>query len=192
MSFVFLHADVAKKIRAVYVFGSAVRGELHKQSDIDLFVEAEEKDELLVKQTLDSAMVRFSSSKDFEKWKLLSFTYPIVAHVGRLDEWDLKTSIASEGIALYNKRSILTSDERFVLFSITYPVLKKEYVRLRRVLFGRDEEEYKNTGLICQVGGRRISSTVFMVPKTQQQRVMDSLSIMKNNYRMIELTTAQN
>lgn len=186
LSFVFQNPD-AQRIRSIHLFGSAVRGELHPKSDIDLFVECKKEDEKRVEQVVNSGIVKFESSKDYQKWKLLKFTYPFAVNFGRLQEWDLKLSIASEGIQLYNKENTVSMGERKVLFTIKYPKGKKNYIKLRRLLFGRDEEYYIGTGLVGSMKGKKTSSNVFIIPKEGQTRMREILAKEKVEFSMQEI-----
>ena len=190
LSFVFQHPD-ASVIQSIYLYGSAMRGQLHPQSDIDLFIECKQKDEKRTQQVFDSGVVKFTSSKDYQKWKLFHFLYPFSIQVGQLAEWDLKLSIASEGLLLYSQKPIIPTGERKVLFTITLPKKKKEYIKVRRVLFGRDEEFYRNTGLLRCWKGQKLSSTVFIVPQEEQRRVIDTLSKEKINFSMKEIISLE-
>ncbi len=186
-SFAFQKGEINKKIRAVHLFGSAVRGELTKKSDIDLFVECAKEDEETVQRGMASAIVTFTSSQDYEKWKLMKHTYPFSVQTGSLQEWDLKTSIISEGITLYTRKPHTLAGERSVLFVITYPKEKKKYIKTRRMLFGRDEEYYKGKGIVYQKGGKKIGPNVFIVPKEEQMKIIDLLAEQKVNYAMKEI-----
>ena len=191
LSFLFQSAEVPSKIKAIYVFGSAVRGGLEKGSDIDLFVECAKSDDARVRSLIHSAIVKFTSSQDYEKWKLFKFTYPFSVQVGRLEEWDLKLSIASEGLLLYQIRQPFPSGERMILCSITYPKKKKEYIKLRRWLFGRDESYYRGTGIISEMRGKKISSTVFLIPQHEQTRMIGLLSKKKVDFTMEEIVVLE-
>lgn len=186
LSFIFQNKEAADKINTIYLFGSAVRGELHKNSDIDIFLSCKPKDEQHVKNLTESAIIRFTSSLDYKKWKLLKFTYPFSLQYGNIQEWDLKLSIASEGIVLYSKTS-LPQGERYVLFTVTYPSKKNKYIALRRLLFGRDEEQYIQEGIIHKLGGKKISPHVFMLPKEEQTTLIDLLSKHEISFSMKEI-----
>ncbi len=190
LSFVFHNHDAGKVIKSIYLFGSAVRGELEKSSDIDLFVECEKEDETKVKSLLDSGIIKFTASQDFQKWKLFHFRYPFSAQIGQMAEWELKLSIASEGISLYNQKGISSAantGERKVLFILNYPKKKKGYIKVRRLIFGRDESYYQGTGLLHKYRGQRISATVFILPKEYQGSMMDALSKEKVIFSMKEV-----
>ncbi len=188
LSFVFQNPAAGKKIKSIYLFGSAVRGELQKTSDIDLFIECEKNAEEKTKALVNSGIVKFTASKDYQKWKLFKFTHPFSFQAGKLSEWSLKLSIASEGILLYSKLKILAEGERKVLFIIKYPREKKGYIKVRRLIFGRDEFYYRGTGLLNTYQGERISSNVFIIPKEYQTTMIDVLSKKKIAFSMKEIT----
>lgn len=191
LSFIFQNQEVGKRIKSIYLFGSAVRGELEKKSDIDIFVECEKEDEGRVQSLVDSGVIKFTASLDYQKWKLFHFTYDFSMQIGQLAEWELKLSIASEGILLYNLKGIsnaVNMGERKVLFILNYSKKKKEYIKIRRLIFGRDESYYRGTGLLHKYKGQRISANVFMVPKEFQTMMMDALSKEKVIFSMKEIT----
>jgi len=191
LSFIFQNQEAGKKIKSIYLFGSAVRADMQKSSDIDLFVECEQKQEEKVKSLVDSGIIKFTASKDYQKWKLFHFTYPFSFQMGQLAEWDLKLSIASEGILLYSKSVVHFSGQRKVLFVMTYPTKKKEYIKIRRLIFGRDESYYKETGLLKAYHGEKVSSNVFVIPKEYQTVMIDALSKEKVIFSMKEITVLE-
>ena len=101
LSFFFLEREADNKVISVYLFGSAARGELDKESDIDIFINCEAADEDVILKSAESAKKKFVLSKDFEKWKGFDFTYPISIKSGPLHEWELRTTIESEGIEIF-------------------------------------------------------------------------------------------
>ncbi len=188
LSFIFQNPAAAREIKSIYLFGSAVHGSLQTASDIDLFVECEKDTEKKTKALIDSGIIKFTYSKDYQKWKLFKFVHPFSFQIGQLDEWDLKLSIASEGILLYSKSKVLTMGERKVLFIIEYPKKKKEYIKVRRLIFGRDEPYYQGTGLLNNYRGKKISSNVFIIPKEYQAIIIDILSKEKVSFSMKEIS----
>ncbi|MEK6857757.1 MAG: hypothetical protein AABX39_04180, partial [Nanoarchaeota archaeon] len=151
-----------------------------------LFFDCDRQDEELVKKLTESGIVKFEQSKDFEKWKFLKFKYPFSVQSGNLKEWELKTSIASEGFLLYSKKRILEEGERKVVFVIKHPAKKKEYIRIKRILFGRTEEHYKGKGLIQSMNGLQLSSNVFIIPKDEQSKIKELLTKEKIDFSMRE------
>lgn len=164
-----------------------MRGELHKDSDIDLFFDCKKEEELTVKQITNAGILRFQNSKDFEKWKLFNFTPSFSVQIGAIKEWDLQLSIASEGFLLYSRKHILEVGERKVLFIVKYSKKKREYIKIRRLLFGRDEYYYKGKGIVNELQGKRICSHTFVVPKTAQTMIIDLLAKEKIDFSMTEI-----
>jgi len=187
LSFFFVQKEAAVKVQAVYLFGSAVRGQMEKKSDLDLFFECSPGDEQRVRQLAEAARLRFVSSKEYAKWKLLKFTYPFSFQIGKLKEWGLKSSIASEGMLLFSRKLQESSGQRKVLFLISYPQSKRGYIRIKRLLFGRSEKEYRDSGLVKESGGEQLNSTSFLIPKEAQTRMIEILAGEKVDFSMREM-----
>ncbi len=169
LSFLFLDGTLNKFISKIFLYGSAVRGQLQKESDIDIFIDCDRAD--TVERNVRAAFARFYQSTDYKKWKLLGFHYPLSVQAGRLQEWQLQSSIASEGILLFSKKAELQTGERFDLFTWEFPKDKKKYLRLTRTLFGRNEKGYKDKGLLGELKGRRYGSNVVLIPKEREEEL---------------------
>ncbi len=188
LSFLFLNKGIAKHINAIYLFGSAVRGELEKESDVDIFIDSESAEvEVLARKSISI----FMKSKDYDKWKLMNFTYSVSVQVGKLAKWDLKSSIEAEGILLYSKSPAITSANRNVLFTIALPEKKPQYLKFIRSFFGRNEKGYNDKGIIGNINGTKLSATVFIVAKEYQQQIEQALQQQKVEYSFREIAFFQ-
>ena len=187
LSFVFLDSSINDFIKGVYLYGSAVRGELSEDSDIDIFIDCDEEKEKIIENIAKSALSRFYKSKDFDKWKLFKFNYNISFQAGNLMAWQLKTSIMAEGILLYSKKSEILPAERKVLFTYELPKKKRQYLHFIRSLFGRKEKGYKDNGLLGEVNGKKISTNVIIIPKESQQKISEFMQKEKIDYSMKEI-----
>ncbi len=187
LSILFTDPKIASLINSVYLYGSAVRGELTAESDLDLFIDCSPTLAETLEKSAKAALSRFYQSKDFEKWKLLRFTHPISLQAGQLNQWELKSSIEAEGIILYSKKPSLSSAERQMLLVFTLPKSKKKYLYFIRALFGRKEREYTGGGLLEELGGRKLSSTVVIVPKENSPRLIQYFNKEKINYTLSEI-----
>jgi len=187
ISFIFLKKEIAKHVKNIYLFGSAVRGELNKSSDIDLFFDCEIKNQITIEKDIKSALSLFYDSKDYEKWKNYKFTYPLSIQSGDVKTWELYTSILSEGILLYSQNIATSIAERKVLFFIVLPKNKKKYLTVTRALFGRKEVGYASNGLLSKIDGEKLSATVFFIKKEHQQKIMHFLNKEKIMYSMKEI-----
>lgn len=187
ISFIFLNPEAGKAINGIYLFGSAVRGELTNESDIDIFIDCDIKKEELIEKLSKVGILNFYRSKDFEKWKVLKFNYPLSVKVGDINTWHLKSSIMSEGILLYSKKISIVPLERMILFVYTLPKIKKKYLHFIRLLYGRKEKGYKGEGFLREVNGKRIGTNTFIVPKENQQIVMKFMQKENIDYSMKEI-----
>lgn len=188
LCFLFLNKGIAKQINAIYLFGSAVRGELEKKSDVDIFIDSESTEvEALARKSISV----FTKSNDYDKWELMKFTYSVSVHAGKLENWELKSSIQAEGILLYSKTPIVASADRSVLFTIILPKKKSQYLQFIRSFFGRKEKGYNDKGILGNIKGTRISATVFIVKKEYQQQIEQALQQQKINYSFKEMSFFQ-
>lgn len=191
LSFIFLDASINDCIKDVYLYGSAVRGELTDNSDIDIFIHCDTKKEEIVERIVKAALSRFYNSKDFDKWKLFKFDYTISVNAGDIMAWQLKTSIMAEGILLYSKTPEMLPGERQVLINYEIPKKKKQYLHFIRGLFGRKEKGYKDHGLLGEVNGKRLGKDVILIPKENQQKITEFMQREKINYSMKEICVFQ-
>ncbi len=197
LSFIFLDATLISKCNAIYLFGSAARGEMETGSDIDLFFDFESffpdaaRNEKMITEkesAIQAALSRFSNSNDFQKWKQLEFTFPFTINIGNLEEWELKTSILADGILLYSREPAAAVTKRYILIVYTLPKKKTEYLFFVRTLFGRKEEGYKDTGLAGACQAKKIGSNALLVPQDSRQQILAFLQKEKVAYSFIEVS----
>lgn len=200
LSFVFLDPTITNKCNAVYFFGSAARGVMEEESDIDLFFDYESffsdttRDEKMIgekESAIQAALSRFSKSNDFKKWKQLEFNPPFSVSVGKLKEWELRTSVLADGILLYSKETLTFVIKRQILITYTLPQKKTKYLYFVRTLFGRKEEGYKDTGIVGACNAKRIATTVILVPKEHAENIFTFLQKEKIEYSFIEVGIIQ-
>ncbi|MBI4439936.1 nucleotidyltransferase domain-containing protein [Candidatus Woesearchaeota archaeon] len=187
LAFVFLDAGINSLVRRIYLFGSAARGGIEKKSDIDVFIDCKPENERTVEGIAKSAISRFYKSRDYEKWGLLKFEYPISVQAGDISGWQLKTSVMAEGILLYSNKAEITAAERKAIFTLELPKGKKEYVSFIRGLFGRKEKGFKDNGKLGEANGTKVSSNVIIVPKESQKNIEEFLQKRKISYSMREI-----
>ena len=187
LGFLFLDNDVKDKINSIHLYGSAVRGELTKSSDIDVFIDTALENEATITGIANAAFGRFYKSNDYNKWKLLKFSHLISVQVGKLITWELKTSIIADGIILYSKKSEILPAKRSVLFIFQLPKQKRKYLHLTRLLYGRKEHGYKEHGFLKEVNGKKISSNIIIVPQESIQKTIEVFQKDSVNYSMKEI-----
>lgn len=184
-----LTAFILKKnppAKGIYLFGSFARGDFGPESDVDIFINTEEKDAARVKKVARRALARLKKAPVFTKYELEGVDkHNVNFTVGNIEKFDLKESISAEGIIFYGPPLGLKPNK--ALFVITPPKSKAKYMKVRRELFGRKEKKYHGRGLIKSSGGKELTSRVFVVPKTKQKKVLDFLRKEKVKYKLFNV-----
>ena len=178
-------------IRNIIVFGSVARGDFDKESDVDIFIDTAKEDvSSMVKKALNEF---YSHSRG--TWVLRGIENQIVPIVGDLnsEKWsNLKKEIISNGIVIYGRYQELPNNiKSYVL--ITYSISKfkpKEKSKFIRNLLGykliQNKKEYKIEGLLQQLEGIKVSKSVILVPKENQQKVYEFFSKSKASFEIRE------
>jgi len=175
-------------IKDIILFGSVARDEDDENSDIDLFINInEKKDEQKIEDKLKKEIPKFYKSKIAEPFVLRGIKNEIKIHVGILDEWKLKRSIISDGITLYGKYKELPKKQKHLML-FTFDPIKNITKRnkITRLLFGRKEKGYLKSGLLEQFEGKKLSPTCFIVPIEHSKGVIKIFSREKVSYRLFE------
>jgi predicted nucleotidyltransferase len=103
VSFVLENLNELEKIKSIILFGSVARGEETKDSDVDLFFDTDDKK---IGKKIETIRENFFKSVKYKNyWKLHGIDNEINIISGKLDEWELKDSIAGNSILLYGKYS---------------------------------------------------------------------------------------
>lgn len=181
------------EIREIVLFGSVVRNEADKNSDIDLFIDiGANNNEEQIKKIVNVELKRFSQSKISELWKLRGINNEINVLVGNLDEWELRRSIVGEGVTLYGKfKEIPKNLKNYVYYNILPIKNIAKRNKIIRNLFGRKEKNYSQQGMVFQFGGKRESPSSFFVPVENSRKINAFLEDNHVDYRFFEIWTDQ-
>lgn len=177
----------AGKINQIILFGSVVRGEATKKSDVDLFVNCDER----LEKKINSIKEKFYKSVRFEKyWKLLNVENEINCSVGNLDDWsDLQKSIIADGIVLFGKYKGKAKTENYYLFVIGSGEDRNRSLSVWRKLYGYAQKvgkkRYSSEGLIKECGGKKLARGVFIIPSASAKKVASFLRKSKFRFEMI-------
>ena len=123
------------RVDKVILYGSVAENTFDKESDIDLFIETEQKNQ----KKVESLLELYKRSKEYEKFTLEGIENDISLKCGRLDEWKgLKRSILSHGFLLFGRYEAGTENLRHkILFMITLSKKSKaEKVKVWRKIYG--------------------------------------------------------
>lgn len=160
-----LEKDLLDEIQLIILFGSSVRGEATRKSDVDLFIDVAHRE-----NEIDEQLVRIT--EDFyalagEKWKQMRVDNPISLKVGRLSEWKaLQPAIVTDGLVLYGKyKPEFFEGKHRVIFSWTNTRLSEsQRIMVNRTLYGYNRLGTRYPGLLQQYGGEKMSPGSIMVP----------------------------
>jgi|SRR3989339_471696 len=173
----------------IILFGSSARGEADKESDIDIFFNIR-KEERNTKKIIKVELDKFYKSRIYETFKLKGISNLIKFEIGNLDDWKLKRSIISDGILLYGKYKEVPKDKRgFVHFYLNPIKIIAKRNKIIRELFGRTEKKYARKGMVEIIGGKKISSSSFIVPIEKSNEISIFLNKEKAKYTLFEFWT---
>ena len=180
-----------KKIINIYLFGSVVREETHKDSDIDLFIESQKDIQEEINKITDKF---YKSSKYLKYWKPLNIKNQIKCIVGNLKDYpDLKRSIISNSIVLYSQFKEKLRGKNYSLFLLEFKGDFKDKVRLWRKLYGykqtRKDKKYETKGIIEQNQGKKLSKGVFITPIENSNQVIKELKNLKIKYKIFDISS---
>ena len=176
------------KIDTAILFGSIVSKEFDDESDIDIFLESDEKEE-----NINSLLNEYQKTKG-ENWKFKGITNQISLKVGKLKNWpELQRSIQSKGLLLYgNYKEIPENIENYSIFVLSFGKIKRiKKVSLWRSLYGYKQKtrkkRYIKMGLIENLNGKKLERGVIAIPSENEKRFRDFLNQNKIKYKIIEV-----
>ncbi len=172
-------------INRIFLFGSVARGDFDENSDVDIFIDTEQKNEKKLKKNAERALNRFYELER-EKWRLKSIPNQISLKVGSLNKWKLKESIETDGIILYSTASS-PNLKKYMLFNLEPVTPLKRRMKVIRNLFGRKELGYKEHGLVAKYGGKTFNPRSFMVPSEGQPEIAAFLAREKVKFSFEEI-----
>ena len=156
--------------KRIIVFGSFVKKDMDKESDIDLFIDCKEEDAEEIKIKFEEAVREVEKKKE---WKIRDIAYPISFIADNIEKkkWNrVKREIISNGIVLFDQfREFPDNAEHYII--ISYNLVKseeKEKVRISRKLYGysavKNDKTYIQKGMIEKLGGSRLGKGTIIIP----------------------------
>src|SRR3989338_2312660 len=194
LSLIFDKLKDSEKIKGIILFGSFARGNPRKDSDIDLFIDVEEKNKEEIEKHVRESLNEFEL-KSSKSWKLKGINNAIVPIVDSLDkdQWrELKRDISSYGLTLYGKyRSYLKGNRHAVLIEYDLKKLKqKNKMAALRRLYGykirKGKKTYSQKGLTTEVKGEKIQNGI-LVSIDNYKKVIDELRRMRVQIKVREV-----
>ncbi len=196
LSMVFENNDLKEKIKNVVLFGSIAKNSYDKQSDIDLFFDIKNKDEIDVIETNLKGILKSFEIKIEKTWKLKGVKLPITFIVGSLEgeTWaNVREEIISSGILLYGSYKEMPKNiKHYSLFCYSLKELnRKNKMKFIRKLFGyslkKGKKEYKLKGFLEKINGLKLGMNVVLVPLEDITKIKKIFGEFKIKYKVMEV-----
>jgi predicted nucleotidyltransferase len=168
------------------LYGSVAANTFDKESDIDLFVEADKKD----KKKIETLLELYKKSSDYEKFKLVGVKNEISIRCGKLEEWkDLKRSMISNGIVLYGRYTDKSEDSsQKVLFMLDVTGFSKtEKIKIWRKIYGYKQKVGKKVYISDSLAEEKIGRGAFLCGLENVEKVKEFLKKNKVKYRLKDI-----
>ena len=184
-----LDSPIGEKINKIILFGSAARGDATTESDIDLFLEADEK----IEKEVTKMISLFKASQAAQRWKLKGIANEISCQVGRLSQWSLRREVISSGIILYGKYEQLPENSKpYLLIILQNPKAKvAKQMQIWRKMYGYSQKvgkkRYRSKGLVEESGGKKLGKATLLLPMEKRRKVLEFLHKNKISYVLYEI-----
>lgn len=180
-----------KDFERIILFGSVARKEADKKSDVDIFIESKKNIQDKINEIIDRF---YNSSKYTKYWKALGIRNQIKCIVGSLNDFpDLKRSIVNNAIVLYAPYKGEVKGTSYALFIVSFRGAFKDKMRAWRKLYGssqkRGKKLYRTKGFLEDIGGKRISKGVFIIPIHKTKEAVSFLKKICVKYKVIEINS---
>jgi len=170
------------KVDRIILYGSVAANSFDRESDIDLFVESDKKEQ----KKIDSLLGLYRMSKEYEKFKLDGVENEISVKCGRLDDWKgLKRSMISNGVVLYGryegKSEGLGHKILFMTELASKP--KSEKIKIWRKLYGYRQKVGKKVYVSNGLAEKKIGRGAFFSSLENSDKVKEYLRKNRVKYK---------
>lgn len=179
-----------KHVRNVLLFGSAAHFAASEESDVDVFfdVSASKTFQLALRAKLNKAGEQFYLTPAALGFKSKGIDNEVSIKVGKLEEWELAKSIASNGIVLYSKYSAKPPDTKaYTILSWESP---KNKGALLNKIYGYRANNKHYPGLLEKTKSMKLGKAVIMVPAQSRDVFIDVMEKYKVNYSRYDIWAA--
>jgi len=174
-----------KYIEAVILFGSAVKGEMHKKSDIDIFLMFNSPNNPEIgEEGKEAQKIAIKIGNKYNLKNPFSFVF---FNKGESIDSDFLWEVVKEGITLYCKPELILGKKKFLkpaaLISYTYgKIPQKDKMFVKRQLYGykvkkkHKNKEYisKREGIIKEYG-KKMGRATFIIEAKKTDEILKLL-----------------
>ena len=178
--------EVTDSIRRIILFGSSIRDELDRMSDIDIFIDTTSPIDDKVKKRLNlfDEIAR-------KKWHSRKISYPIKCIVGDLDDsrWDnIREELIAQSIVLYGPLLELPEglNQKVLVEYVLQKIPQKAKVKFLRDFFGysnkKEKKVYYHKGMVEKLGGRKVNAII--IPREHLKKFKEFLHKYRIKYAL--------
>ncbi|MEK6953134.1 MAG: nucleotidyltransferase domain-containing protein [Nanoarchaeota archaeon] len=172
--------------RSIILFGSVATNNFDKESDIDLFIETDQKNE----NKINNLLLLYKKTKEYEKFKLEGIENEISIKAGNLDDWkNIKRSIISNGIVLYGRYKGKPDELKHkLLFILNVQGLKRsEKIKIWRKIYGYNQKVGKKNYISKGLTEKKLGRSVFLASIEKSQEIISYLRNNKVKYSFFDI-----
>lgn len=176
------------EVKSVILFGSVAKNTFDKESDIDIFIETDKKNEDKIRNILEL----YKKTGEFEKFRLEGVENEISVKCGSLNEWkELKRSIISNGIVLYGKyHGTPEKLKHKLLFLLNVGNIERaKKIRIWRKIYGYRQKIGKKIYVSNGLAEKKLGRGGFLVSIENLQEVEDYLRKNKIKHSFFDVWT---
>ena len=164
VSFFIQNTKNLEKLNSIILFGSVPRKEANKKSDIDLFFDAKENEDIIEKEVEEVKSKFYDSIKFKNYWKLFGINNEINVIVGKIKDWKLKETMLGSSLILYTNYSpkLEEGKNKAIIFWQNIKDGSKR-VMLSRKIFGFKYYKFNYPGLLEKHGGIKLGTNVILI-----------------------------
>ncbi|MCH7568712.1 MAG: nucleotidyltransferase domain-containing protein [Nanoarchaeota archaeon] len=173
-------------IKQIILFGSVAISEARKDSDIDIFVDINKRNEKL-KNKIKKITEEFYKSREALLFKTRKIDNKINVIIGKLDEWkDLRNSIESTGIVLYGP--YISSKVKGRKYTVFYwDKIEKNRGAFLNKVYGFKVKDKRYKGLIEELNGKKLGKSSVMIPVEHRNEIIKLLKKYRVNSKILEV-----
>lgn len=177
-----------KNISRIILFGSIARNQEDKDSDMDIFIELNQKDKNFEK-VANKMVNNFYNSRESIIFKSKGIDNKINLKIGKLKDWkDLYRSIASDGIILYEHYSAKEkpADSKHCIIIFWDKIGKNRGAFLNKI-YGFKINNKRYAGLIEKFSGKKIGKSCILLPIQYKSEIFKLIKDYEVNAKSIEV-----
>ena len=174
------------EVKSIVLFGSVAKNNFDDESDIDIFIECDKKDE----KKIDNILELYRKTEEYEKFRLEGVKNEIAIKSGSLEKWkDLKRSIISSGIVLYGVyRGTPDKLNHKLLFLLNLEGLSRaNKIKVWRRLYGYKQKVGKKVYISKGKVEKKLGRGAFLVSIQYSQEMISYLKENKIKYSLLDV-----